>query len=78
MRVAIEVYQLAEAVSARPALFAAAFDKHQLVAYVRQHLAPYKAPRHWFAVDAFPLTGSGKIQKYKLREMLADGHAIEL
>ncbi len=32
MRVAIEVYQLAEPVSARPALFAAAFDKHQLVA----------------------------------------------
>ena len=24
--------------------------------------------RHWFVVDAFPLTGSGKIQKFKLRE----------
>ncbi len=53
-------------------------DKHQLVAYVRQHFAPYKTPRHWFEVDAFPLTGSGKIQKYKLRQMTASGELAEL
>jgi fatty-acyl-CoA synthase len=29
---------------------------------------PHKTPKHWFVVDAFPLTGSGKIQKFKLRE----------
>jgi len=34
----------------------------------REHLAPHKTPVHWVFVDAFPLTGSGKIQKYVLRE----------
>jgi fatty-acyl-CoA synthase len=32
-----------------------------------------RPPKHWFVVDAFPLTGSGKIQKYKLREAWAKG-----
>jgi len=26
---------------------------------------------HWVFLDAFPMTPSGKIQKYKLRESLA-------
>ena len=53
-------------------------DKAELFAYVREHLAPYKTPRHWFELDAFPMTGSGKIQKYKLRQMSADGDLTEL
>ena len=53
-------------------------DKAELFAYVREHLAPYKTPRHWFELDAFPMTGSGKIQKYKLRQMSADGDLAEL
>jgi fatty-acyl-CoA synthase len=39
-----------------------------LRAYCRENLAPYKTPLHWTFVDAFPMTPSGKIQKYKLRE----------
>lgn len=53
-------------------------DKAELFAYVREHLAYYKTPRHWFEVDAFPMTGSGKIQKYKLRQMSANGDLAEL
>ncbi len=53
-------------------------DKNELVRYVRQHLAPHKTPRHWFEVDALPLTGSGKIHKYKLRQMAANGELAEL
>ena len=53
-------------------------DKNELFAYVRQHLAPHKAPRHWFAVDVFPMTGPGKIQKFKLRQMTLDGELSEL
>jgi fatty-acyl-CoA synthase len=53
-------------------------NKAQLFAYVREHLAPHKAPKRWFAVDNFPLTGSGKIQKFKLREQCADGQWDEL
>jgi fatty-acyl-CoA synthase len=53
-------------------------DKNELFAYVREHLAPHKSPKHWFAVEQFPLTGSGKIQKYKLREQWASGDWSEL
>jgi fatty-acyl-CoA synthase len=53
-------------------------DKGELFAYVREHLAPHKTPKHWFAVEQFPLTGSGKIQKYKLREQWASGDWLEL
>jgi fatty-acyl-CoA synthase len=36
--------------------------------YVGERLAGPKAPRYWVFVDEFPLTGSGKIQKFLLRE----------
>jgi len=39
-----------------------------LIALCRQRLAPHKTPGYWRFVDAFPLTGSGKIQKSRLRE----------
>jgi fatty-acyl-CoA synthase len=53
-------------------------DKDELFAYMREHLSPHKTPTHWFGVDAFPLTGSGKIQKFKLREQWAQGELSEL
>ncbi|HPJ57819.1 MAG TPA: AMP-binding protein [Kiritimatiellia bacterium] len=37
--------------------------------HVRQHLAAYKVPKYVFFVDEYPLTASGKIQKFKLREL---------
>ena len=40
--------------------------------FCRGHIAWYKIPRYVAVLDAFPLTASGKIQKYKLREMAAD------
>lgn len=40
----------------------------ELRIHCREHLAPYKTPVHWQFVDSFPLTASGKIQKFKLRE----------
>ena len=40
----------------------------ELRAHCQDRLAPYKTPEHWVFVDAFPMTPSGKIQKYKLRE----------
>ena len=42
----------------------------ELASYCRAHLAPDKTPRHWVFVDAFPLTASGKVQKFILREQL--------
>jgi len=43
-------------------------DRQALVAYLREHLSPQKTPRHWYELEQFPLTGSGKIQKFALRE----------
>lgn len=50
----------------------------ELTSYMRQHLAPHKTPRLWLVVEAFPLTGSGKIQKFRLREMWAKGELLAL
>ena len=53
-------------------------DKGQLFNYLREHLAPHKTPRQWFSIEEFPFTGSGKIQKYKLREQWLAGEHDEL
>ena len=39
-----------------------------VIALCRQRIASFKIPRRVFFVEAFPMTGSGKIQKYLLRE----------
>ncbi|MDP6690924.1 MAG: AMP-binding protein [Alphaproteobacteria bacterium] len=46
-------------------------DPTALRSHCREHLAAQKTPTVWFSVSEFPLTGSGKIQKFALR----DGHA---
>ena len=40
----------------------------ELMAFCRQHVAHYKAPRH-VVFDELPKTSTGKVQKYILREM---------
>ncbi len=37
--------------------------------FARGRIASYKRPKYVFFVDSFPLTASGKVQKYKLREI---------
>jgi fatty-acyl-CoA synthase len=39
--------------------------------YVRQNMARHKVPRYIKFTDSFPMTASGKIQKYKMREEAA-------
>jgi fatty-acyl-CoA synthase len=41
--------------------------------YCRECLAGFKAPAEWFFVAEYPLTASGKIQKFRLREDIAAG-----
>ncbi len=52
-------------------------DAAKLKAHCRAHLAPMKTPVVWCQVDAFPLTGSGKIQKFALRDMFLAGDIVE-
>jgi len=40
----------------------------ELVAFCRGKIATFKIPRYWKFVDAFPMTVTGKIQKFKMRE----------
>ncbi len=45
-------------------------------AFAREALAGPKVPRRWFVVDAMPCTPSGKIQKFRLPELLASGAGV--
>jgi fatty-acyl-CoA synthase len=46
----------------------ASCSSEQLAEFLREHLARHKVPRFWQFLDTFPLTASGKIQKFVLRE----------
>ena len=41
--------------------------------WCREHLSPPKTPTIWRRVEAFPLTGSGKIQKFRIRDNFVAG-----
>jgi acyl-CoA synthetase (AMP-forming)/AMP-acid ligase II len=43
----------------------------EIVDYCRQHLASFKVPRRVVFVNDWPMTGAGKIQRYVLKESLA-------
>ena len=45
-----------------------------LAAYCREHLAGYKCPRSYDVADELPRTGTGKVQKRKLRDPYWEGH----
>ncbi len=40
--------------------------------YVRSYMARHKVPKYVWFVDEFPVTASGKVQKYKLRKEAAE------
>ncbi|MDP1821476.1 MAG: AMP-binding protein [Acidimicrobiales bacterium] len=42
--------------------------EQELFDHCRAHLSPQKTPRHWRFLNEFPLTASGKIQKFVLRD----------
>jgi len=52
----------------------ASIDAPEVMQFCQQRLARFKVPRFVRVVDTFPMTASGKIQKFKLREL----HEAEL
>lgn len=46
--------------------------EEDVIDFTRNRIAPYKKPKHVIFVDAYPMTASGKIQKYKLREVACE------
>ncbi len=43
-------------------------EEQEIIDFVKEGLSRFKSPRYVKFVDSFPLTASGKIQKFKLRE----------
>jgi acyl-CoA synthetase (AMP-forming)/AMP-acid ligase II len=48
-------------------------SKAELVSHIRALVSPQKTPEHWFFVTEWPITQSGKIQKFKIRELYEKG-----
>ena len=46
----------------------ASIDAEELSRFCKGQIAHYKIPRYIKFVDGFPMTVTGKIQKYKMRE----------
>ena len=63
--------EVAAAIRPNPA---ATIDAAEVMRFCEDRLARFKIPRYVRVVDGFPMTASGKIQKFRLREM----HEAEL
>jgi fatty-acyl-CoA synthase len=51
----------------------AKLDRADLVTHLRERIAAQKTPAHWIEVAEWPMTGSGKIQKFVLRDRFVAG-----
>ncbi len=67
-----EAYGERVAAVVRPADPADLPTVEELRAFCRGTLAPHKTPAEWHVAQEWPLTGSGKIQKFRVREQVLD------
>jgi fatty-acyl-CoA synthase len=49
----------------------------ELRTFCRERLAHFKVPRYWKFVTEFPMTVTGKVQKYKMRELAIDDFGLQ-
>jgi fatty-acyl-CoA synthase len=47
----------------------AALCEAELISFCKGRIAGYKVPRYWKFVSAFPMTVTGKVQKFRMREI---------
>jgi fatty-acyl-CoA synthase len=52
--------------------------KESLIGYLRNRLAPFKIPTRWFVAVEFPVTPTGKVRKFELRDAMIRGNVREL
>lgn len=50
----------------------------QLTEYCRGRIATFKIPRYWRFTDAFPMTVTGKVQKFRMREIAVEELGLAL
>jgi long-chain acyl-CoA synthetase len=48
-------------------------DPDELKAYLKQHLSPFKVPKHFITVADLPKSSAGKLLKRRLKEQVIDG-----
>ncbi len=57
---------------------ASSITEIDLRSYCLERMAAFKVPKYWRFIDALPMTVTGKVQKYRLREMAIEVLAAEL
>ena len=60
-----------------PALSRQTALEEEIRAFCRDRLAYYKVPEHIRFVDSYPMTLSGKVQKFKMREFEISTRGLE-
>jgi fatty-acyl-CoA synthase len=50
----------------------------RLHAHARKHLTPHKVPGRWFIADDLPRTPTGKVRKFALPDLIAQGSVREI
>ncbi|MEW1583165.1 AMP-binding protein [Streptomyces microflavus] len=53
-------------------------DMDLLIARCRERLSPHTIPVQWYLADDLPLTASGKIQKFRVRELISQSALTRL
>jgi len=53
-------------------------DADEITAFCRGQIAHYKIPRHIRFVDAFPMTVTGKVQKFLIRKQMIEDLALNV
>jgi fatty-acyl-CoA synthase len=53
-------------------------DPDALKEWCRERISAHKIPSVWYYVEAYPMTPSGKIQKFALLEMISGGQLTEI
>jgi fatty-acyl-CoA synthase len=62
----------------RPTHGADSLPKTDIVDYVVSRLAPFKVPVRWFITDALPVTPTGKVRKFEVRDLVVNGLLREI
>lgn len=56
---------------------AGSMTEEEVKDFVKGHMARHKTPKYIMFMDGFPMTASGKIQKYKLRDMAVEAFGLQ-
>ncbi len=55
-----------------------ALTETDLLTFCKGRIATYKVPRYWKVVSEFPMTVTGKVQKYRMREVAVEELGLEM